>query len=150
MSLFKDKKKQEIVNRINQLTPNSQALWGKMNVNQMFCHTADQFRIAFGEKKPEKPAKLIDKTIAKWLVLYLIDIPKGVAASAKVDPFEEGTKPIDFETDKKTLLGYIEKFCSMPTDYQWSEDFKFGKVNGKEWSILTYKHLHHHLKQFGV
>ena len=151
MSLFNEKKREEIVVRINKLTPESKAVWGKMNANQMVCHCTDQFRIAFGEKgKPEKDAGFMERTMLKFLVLYVIKIPKNVPTSPKVDQMKDGTPPTDFESDRQTLLSYIEKFASASDDFAWTPHFRFGQLAGKEWAILSHKHLDHHLKQFGV
>lgn len=152
MSLFEKTKREEIINRINQLTPENQAAWGKMNVNQMLCHVTDQLRISLGEKETgQSQANFISRTLLKFLVVRVISIPKNVPTSPKVDQVDgDGTPPIDFQSDRKTLLEYIEKFCSTPDDFAWTPHFKFGKLTGQEWAILAHKHLDHHLKQFGV
>jgi hypothetical protein len=62
----------------------------------------------------------------------------------------DGTPPTDFESDRKTLLAYIEKFVSTSEDFLWTSHFKFGTLSQKEWAKLASKHLDHHLKQFGV
>ncbi len=87
----------------------------------------------------------------KFLVLYVIPIPKNVPTSPKIDQAEgKGTQPTDFETDRKTLIDYIERFSVTPADFAWTPHFKFGAMNKKEWAILAHKHLDYHLKQFGV
>jgi hypothetical protein len=60
------------------------------------------------------------------------------------------TPPTDFETDRKTPLEFIEKFAAAPENFVWTPHFKFGALSRKQWGILCYKHLDHHLKQFGV
>lgn len=151
MSLFETSKRTNIINRINQLNGAEKALWGKMSVNQMLCHVTDQLRVSLGEKgQPEKEAKLLERTLLKFLVINVIPIPKNVPTSPKVDQMKDGTPPTDFESDRKTLLAYIETFTSQPDNFAWTPHFKFGKLTGNEWSILAHKHLDHHLKQFGV
>jgi Protein of unknown function (DUF1569) len=151
MSLLEKEKRENIISRINRLNGTESAGWGKMNANQMVCHVTDQFRIALGEKgQPEKKAGLLGRTLIKFLVLKVIPIPKNVPTSPKVDQMKDGTPPTDFESDRQTLLGYIEKFTTMPDDFAWIPHFKFGTLSKKEWAILAHKHLDHHLKQFGV
>lgn len=152
MNLLEKENREEIINRINQLTSENQAAWGKMNVNQMVCHVTDQLRISLGEKETGSgKAPFLGRTLIKFLVLNVISIPKNVPTSPKVDQVDgDGTPPTDFEADRKTLLAYIEKFVSQPEDFAWTPHFKFGALNKKEWAILAHKHLHHHLKQFGA
>jgi hypothetical protein len=152
MSLLETATRENIINRINQLTPENQAAWGKMNVGQMLCHVTDQLRLSLGELgQPEKEAGLLGRTLIKFLVLNIIPIPKNVPTSKKVDQVNgDGTPPTDFESDRKTLLVYIEKFVSTSEDFLWTSHFKFGALSQKEWAKLASKHLDHHLKQFGV
>ncbi len=151
MSLQDAATREGIISRINQLTPENQAAWGHMNVNQMLCHVTDQLRVSLGELgQPEKNAGLMGRTLIKFLVLYVIPIPKNVPTSPKVDQMKDGTPPTDFESDRKTLFAYLEKFVLTPEDFAWTPHFKFGALSKKEWAILANKHLDHHLKQFGV
>jgi hypothetical protein len=151
MSLYDEKKYEEIISRINKLTPDAKAVWGKMNANQMLCHVTDQLRVSLGEAGEVKDASsFMSRTLLKFLVLNVIPIPKNVPTSSRVDQMKDGTPPTDFEADRKTLLGFIEKFVSAPNDFEFSPHFKFGNLSGKEWAVLASKHLDHHLKQFGV
>ncbi len=151
MSIFDEQKRREIVARINQLSPESKAVWGKMNVNQMICHCTDQLRGCLGELDGKTDeSNFLSRSLVKWLVLYVIGIPKDVPTSKRVDQMRDGTKPLDFETDRQTLLEFIEKTATKPVDFGWSPHFKFGVLNRTEWGILISKHLEHHLKQFGV
>ena len=152
MNLLDKKIRDTIINRINQLTSNNQAGWGKMNVHQMLCHCTDQLRVSLGEKgAPEKQAGFFDRTVLKFLVLNVISIPKNVPTSPKVDQIDgDGTPPTDFESDRKTLIEYIETFVKADDEKASTPHFKFGEMSKREWAILANKHLDHHLKQFGV
>ena len=152
MNLLDKEIRDAIINRINQLTPNNQSAWGKMNVNQMLCHCTDQLRVSLGDMgKPEKTAGFIDRTVLKFLVLNVISIPKNVPTSPKVDQVDgDGTPPTDFESDRKILIEYIEKFVKASEKEASTPHFKFGAMSKKDWGILGYKHLDHHLKQFGI
>ena len=152
MNLLDKEIRDAIINRINKLTPDNQAGWGKMNVNQMICHCTDQLRISLGEKgTPEKPAGFFARTLLKFLVLKVISIPKNVPTSPKVDQVDgDGTPPTDFESDRNTLIEYIEKFVKASHEEASTPHFKFGAMSKREWAILANKHLDHHLKQFSI
>jgi hypothetical protein len=150
MSLLETATRENIINRINQLTPENQAAWGKMNANQMLCHVTDQLRHSLNEKENPSASNLFFRTVGKWLVLYVLPIPRNVKTSPKADQMQDGTPPTDFESDRKTLLQYIEKMVSQADDFAWASHFRFGKFSKKEWCLFTFKHLDHHLKQFGV
>jgi hypothetical protein len=142
--------KDSLIARIERLLPESQAVWGKMNANQMMCHLTDQMRHAANERDNPASGNLFFRTLGKWLVLYVLPIPKNVKTSPKADQMKEGTKPTDFESDRETLLAYVEKMSALPDDFSWAAHFRFGAMNKKQWCVLTYKHADHHLRQFGV
>ena len=150
MSLFDEQKRGIIIERIGNLHPDRQADWGKMNCHQAICHLTDQLRGAMGELQWKDQKSLLKKTLVKVLAVYVISVPKNVPTMPEVDQEKDGTKPTDFESDRVTLIAYIEKFAGTPDDFPWSPHAAFGTMNRNQWNRLTYKHLDHHLKQFGV
>jgi hypothetical protein len=56
-----------------------------------------------------------------------------------------------FETEKKRLIDYVLKTQALGESYfSDKESHSFGKLNTQEWNNMFYKHLNHHLSQFGV
>jgi hypothetical protein len=142
--------KDSLIDRIKNLSPESSAVWGKMNANQMMCHLTDQMRHAMSERDNPDMSNLFFRTLGKWLVVNVMPVPKNIRTAPIVDQMIGGTKPTDFEGDRETLLSYVEKMASLPDDFSWGPHFRFGPMNKKEWCALTYKHADHHLRQFGV
>ena len=104
-NIFLEEDYQTILRRINQLTPESQRQWGKMNVTQMLCHTADQLRLAMGFIEVKDQSNFISRNFTKWMALRM-EAPKG-----KVETLEEinqveggGTPSVSFEDDKINLI----------------------------------------------
>jgi Protein of unknown function (DUF1569) len=150
MSLFNSEKRTQIIARLNQLSPESKALWGKMSVGEMLCHCLDGNKMALGEIPPTDKSNFFTRSLVKYLVVYIIPIPKGAPAPPEINPHKQGTKPLDFEKERQLLIADINHFANLS-----SEDFKgkhhiFGKLTPDQWGRLGYKHLDHHLKQFGV
>ena len=140
----------KIKERIAKLAPDSQARWGKMNINGMLVHCTDQIRMTLGEIITKQRHNLLDRTLIKWLIMYVIPLPKGVAPTLpEMDQLKQGSKPEDFEKDRQTLLEYIQKFVD-ETDATLFSHGRLGPLNRKEWARLIYQHLNHHLEQFGV
>ncbi|GAB4143085.1 MAG: hypothetical protein Fur0015_11800 [Ignavibacteriales bacterium] len=143
--------KKEIISRIERLNNTSKATWGKMNVNQMLCHCADQLRLASGTKQAQFVGNFLLTTVVKWLTLTILKAPKGKVETVKeLKQGSGGTFPTNFDTDKKMLIDLINNF---------DESFKtnkniihpaFGKMNHWQYGRLAYQHLDHHLRQFGV
>jgi Protein of unknown function (DUF1569) len=53
--------------------------------------------------------------------------------------------------ERERLRGLVDRFCQAGAPGCTSHPHSFfGHLTPEEWAILTYKHLDHHLRQFGV
>lgn len=143
--------KTKILQRIEKLNPSASAKWGKMNINQMFCHCADQLRLANGTKSSKFIGNFMLTTVFKWLILTFMKAPKGKIETVKeLKQGVGGTKPTSFEDDRKALIDLIQNFDESFKTNKTVVHPAFGKMNHWQYGRLAYLHLDHHLKQFGV
>ena len=139
-----DEIRTQFVKRISAVDKNDTAKFGRMNVNQMICHCADQFRMMFGEfeglhRQNIDLAKLMEMSKRN----ETLPAPDGLDQLAG-----GGTKPVDFENDKKTLINFLERFCGCAEDHKFSFHPFFGDLDKIRWEKLVIHHLNHHLDQF--
>lgn len=148
-SLFDAKAQDEIYNRINNLTEASQAKWGKMDVSQMLKHCQLPLEVANGNLelntkmgffkkllfKAFKPLMYNDKPWKKNL-----DTPKQFRV----------TDVQEFNEQKEKLTSIISDFSEKANVTEWPAHPLFGKFTTKQWGKMQYKHLDHHLTQFGA
>lgn len=145
--LFDPVENNKIKERVNKLTPGSQPLWGKMNVSQMLAHLQPVMQVAFGQLrlKGGLMGLLFGKMAKKQL---LLDKPfkKGLPTMKEFKVQEK-----DFEIEKNTVLSYIDRFITEGPGVIINKKHPFfGKLTLEEWDALQWKHLDHHLRQFGV
>lgn len=144
-NLFNNITKQEIVERINKLTPHSQRLWGKMDAAQMLAHLQMPLGIAIGAHSIK----------GNWLMRLILPFFKKMLWDDK--PYKQClptdktfiiADAKDFENEKAKLLDMVNRFteANMVTEVHPV----FGKMTKEQWSMATWKHIDHHLKQFGV
>src|SRR5262245_36618554 len=133
-SLFSSGDYHDIVNRINKLSPDSKNEWGKMTVNEMICHISDPFRdvLAMRISKPAIPFLL--RPLMKPLVLSQKPWKKNLKTFRVYLQGEGGggTKPTDFENDRKTLLDVLNKFSSVDKNFQFGNHGGLGKLSREE------------------
>lgn len=84
--------------------------------------------------------------VLRWLALYVLPLPRGVATV----PILLTTKPSVWEDDVRQLVELIERAARSPGDAAWGESPVFGNLTREQWGALSYKHVDHHLRQFGV
>ncbi len=138
---------QEIINRINKLTPDTKRQWGIMDVSQMMAHCTVSLKITLGEIKPQSNIflKMLGKTFKKKI--FAADSFRKNSKTGK-EFIITGTR--NFDEEKSVLISYIKKFVDKGSGIITKESHPFfGKLTVEEWDTLMYKHLDHHLKQFG-
>lgn len=148
-SLFEDGIAQQIITRIEQLTPSSQPKWGKMNVSQMLRHVNMALKTGTGEITINPPffLKLL-APIIKRKVLEKAPYKPGLPTAKE---FITHTSSVDFEKEKKNLLATLQKFVAAgEAGVNGRKHPVFGKMTPYEWGFSQWKHFNHHLSQFGV
>jgi hypothetical protein len=147
-SLFDPEHREEILRRIATLRPDSQRAWGKMEVAQMLAHCARAAEAAAGEH-PSKQ-KWIGKLLAPFMRSRILgDAP--YARNLPTGPSFVVSDPRDFEREKAHLFAAIQRFCDGgPAKASQSVHGFLGHLDGETWGRLQYKHLDHHLHQFGA
>lgn len=147
-SLFNIRDTDEIISRINKLTPESKPEWGKMNVTQMLAHTTEALRVPIGELilKRGLLGKLMGGFAKKGAVG---EKPFGRGLPTDKNLIKTDTK--SFEEEKAKLVEVVKKFqnCDREALAKREHSF-FGNMTTEEWDVLMWKHLDHHLKQFGA
>jgi hypothetical protein len=139
----------ELIARIQLLQANTQPKWGKMSVDQMLAHCNVSYEMAYENKhaKPSAFLQLILKLIVKKAVVN--DTP--YKHSLKTAPAFIIQDAKNFEEERNRLIDYIKKTQVFGAAYfDGKASHSFGVLNKEEWNNLFYKHLDHHLSQFGV
>jgi hypothetical protein len=137
-----------LIDRVNKLSGNESALWGKMNVNQMLSHLVQAGEMPFAHDLPNA-SNFMSRTLIKPLVLYVLPMPKEVKTSPEMNQQENGRKPLEFDEDKRLLIESIKRLANLSIDHKCLDHPFFGPMNAKEWATIAHKHIDHHLKQFG-
>lgn len=147
-NLFEEASFNEINNRVNNLSAESPRQWGKMNVAQMLAHCKKAFYMPLSEKK--LPRSMMGLLIG-WAFkkkLYNDDpwkknLPTSPAFIVKDDR--------NFDKEKQELLDLVKRFYTAgPEKVGRHPHPMFGTFTLEQWGMAMYKHLDHHLQQFGV
>jgi len=133
--------------RIARLDPNARPKWGRMTAPQMICHLNDSFRVGAGERYASPDTNLIKRTVIKWVALHTsVTWPHGSPTRPEVDQAKGGTPPADWEGDCAELRSSIHAFADRST---FAMHPFFGEMSRGDWLIWGYRHVDHHLRQFG-
>jgi hypothetical protein len=147
-SMFDTHTGEEMISRINKLTADTKAQWGKMTPAQMVTHAQRPFKVAFEELKLKRG---LIGVLFGGMARKKMTGSQPFGKNLPTDPnFIVKTHP-DFDLEKNNLIGYVKTFAQKgPPGITKEPHPFFGKMTAEEWDTLMYKHLDHHLRQFGV
>ncbi len=148
-NIFDRQVTEEIISRIEKLHPGSKPLWGKMTVAQMLAHCNVTYELVY-ENKHKKPGPF-----KRFLLKLFV---KDVVVNEKPYKRESPTAPEffikderDFDTEKRRLIAHLRKTQEHGGSwFDGRESHSFGKLGTQQWNNMFYKHLDHHLSQFGA
>ncbi len=145
-SLFEEEAFQEIQRRVGELKSTQISLWGKMNVGQMVWHCQVPLKVAIKNKPTKKKGSLFFRLFYKKSLYNDTPWRKNLPTSR----FARATEDKDFTVERYKLLDLIAQFHELRTRESWNPHPIFGELTPEQWGQLNYKHLDHHLRQFGV
>lgn len=147
-SLFHPEGNRQIVERIEKLSPIALSEWGVMTVSQMLEHCQQPIKVSFGtlQLKPNLISFLFGKMAKKKMSQqkqFKHSLPTVKEFVIKHEP--------DFNQAKATLTQMVQRFANEghAAIANTKHPF-FGEMSMEEWDTLQWKHLDHHLRQFGV
>ena len=137
----------EIKKRIDRLGPGSERQWGAMTVAQMLAHCSAWMEMAVGLKNPPRSmAGRIFGRMAKKSVLGEEPIRRNMPTEKSL--IMQGER--DFVAEQRRLLDWVDRFSAGgPERCTTYPHCFFGPMTPLEWAVMGYKHLDHHLRQFG-
>lgn len=148
-NLCNESDRNEILNRLSALNAQSRRKWGKMTVEQILPHMADPFRVHLGEKQAATvKSPLYNSLLGKWVAAFL-PWPKSAFTAKEYLPATGMTTPMDLDQDRQKLILLIHRFVSLDPSSKIPPSPVFGNLSQKQLGRLYWRHVDHHLKQFG-
>ncbi len=139
----------EQVVRINNLSPETRPLWGKMTVDQMLAHVNVPYVMVYENTIP-RPNWFM-RQVLRLIVKNKVVGPAPYARNTPTAPVFKMTGTKDFASEKVKLIAYLRRVQrDGATVFGGKESASFGPLTVAEWNVMFYKHLDHHLTQFGV
>lgn len=145
-TLWTETDRRVLHDRLAQLSAAAQPRWGKMNCAQMLAHLTDSMRMTVGELPAKSKGGPLRYPPLKQLIIYWLPWPPG----APTAPELIARTADDIEQETAAVQALIERFAQCADKSQWPEHPAFGKLSAKDWGVLAYRHIDHHLRQFGV
>lgn len=147
-NLLKKETAEYIIVRVNNLSATHQPQWGTMTASEMLLHCNSCNRQILEEGRGNKKTQL-KQYLLRILALYIApDFKKNIQGEPEHNTQGKASE-IDFEKYKSEFIELINQFPLNTKPLTLSHP-AFGNISTDEWGIAAYKHMDHHLRQFGV
>lgn len=135
--------------RIESIDSSNAPLWGKMNAAQMMAHCCIPYEQALGinTKKPPLIMRALLRLFFKQTLTNEVPYKKNLATAP------EFIMPPDsvFVDNQQRLMQRIHELAALGRNaFEGREQITLGALSSREWNNLLYKHIDHHLRQFGA
>lgn len=139
----------EFKERLSRLTIDHRRRWGKMSVTQMLAHCSRSMEMASGTIRPSRA--LIGRILGPMIKPLALREGEPMRKNSPTAQELIIGEAMDFEVEQARLEDLIDRFVAAgPAGCTSHPHAFFGRLTPGEWSILMYKHLDHHLRQFGA
>ncbi len=147
-SLFEPEARESVSGRLAGLSPGAVRQWGRMDAAQMLAHCSAALEVGTGIRTRRQ--SLIGRIFGPFGRASLLG-EKPFGRNLPTDPTFVVTDAREFAREKERLTGLIERFCRGGVAEAGKHTHSFlGRISGDDWGVMMYKHLDHHLRQFGA
>ncbi len=144
-SLWHVNDRQDLVGRLRRVRADHTARWGKMDAPQMVAHCADAVRMALVMLPVRSKRLPVRYPPLKQIIVYLLPFPRSTPTAPELIERRAG----DWNEEVADLIRLMEELASRRPRELAREHPAFGTMSHRAWGALGYKHMDHHLRQFG-
>ena len=147
-TLFDRTANEEILSRVEKLQPTLKPNWGKLKIEEMLAHLNLSFEVNFGRMELKRSLMgIFFRGISRRILLGEKPFPKNLPTDKKT--LAKGA--LDFWEEKQKLETNIRMYAQKGIEILSKNPHNIlGKITPDESAYISYKHLDHHLRQFGV
>lgn len=146
-SILNEGDRAQIGGRVRSLSVSSTGKWGTLDVAGMLQHLRLSASMTLGELPVLSKKKRVFQVFPlKHLILYVFPFPKGAPTAQELKP----SVAASLEEERAAVLELLERIGTGPREGAGPDHPLFGPLTWHEWGVATYKHVDHHLRQFGA
>ncbi len=145
-SVLNAKHRTKLLARLANLDPERSPRWGGLTAPAMLAHLGDQLRMTLGEHICEPIPGVWRYFPFREAFVYS---PLLWVKGQQGPPEAFATAPTTWDEDLATVHELLDRFVKDESRSEWPEHPHLGRMSRRAWGVFTYRHFHHHLRQFG-
>jgi hypothetical protein len=148
-NIFDNAAAAEVSGRVAGLTAANQRKWGTKTAAQAMAHCAVGLEIALGDQRP--PRVMIGRLLGPVIKRLALGDDAPMRRNSPTVPGMVVNDDRQLDAERARLLATIDRVVATGRSGCTTHPHSFfGRLNADEWGVLMYKHLDHHLRQFGA
>jgi hypothetical protein len=144
-TMWDESTRRELRERLGRLQPTAAPRWGKMTAPAVVGHLIQSLRSSLGLLEVKPRGSFLRLRPVSYLIIYWLPFPKHAPTS----PEMLARMPTAWDADVAELKDLVQRYATTDPDGEWAEHAAFGRLSGRDWGALMYRHADHHLRQFG-
>jgi hypothetical protein len=145
-SFFEESTYNYLRERLASIPADARPKWGKMDAAQMFKHCQYPLQIAMGKEKMKLASNWFVKTFFKKSLYSDKPYRRNLPTVKNFKVIEDK----DFQSEKEKLDQWMQELWYDRDNDNRRPHPVFGNFTKDQWGKMQWKHLNHHLEQFGV
>jgi hypothetical protein len=146
-TVFDADSRRVLLERLMRIQTGSKPQWGQLNAVKMLRHVSAGMEMALGELPVAPKTGPTRFVLVRWLVLYApFPWPKGAPTAPEL--LTQPTAGV--EEEQLRLRATLDRFVARGPAGAFTEHAAFGNLSAPQWARLTWLHIDHHLRQFGM
>ena len=145
-TFFDSNNQEELRQRLQKLNAQTASQWGRMTAAQMLAHCTVALQVPVGDLQLKRTALSLIGWMFKGMIIREKPFSRNSPTAAEFVVRHE----CDFQMESERFLQAFQKIAQGPGTITCFRHPFLGTMSTEEWGHLIYKHLDHHLQQFGV
>jgi hypothetical protein len=142
---------QALTDRLSRVRPDTPRRWGTLTSHEMLCHLGDACEMVTLARPRAQPVRVRQRRLVKYVWLWLPkQWPRGVPTNPMHDPRVDGTRPSDFDRDRRRVVNALQAIAAARPGSLEPGHGLFGTMTTRDWQRWAYRHTDYHLRQFGA
>lgn len=145
-TIWNEPERTSLVSRLRTVREEMKPRWGRMSAAAMLSHLEASLRMALGELPARRARLRLTIFPLKQLVIYVLPFPKG----APTLPELLVTSGLACDITAGHIERLLATLAGFTDEDHWPEHPILGRLSHRALGHLMWKHMDHHLRQFGV
>lgn len=145
-TVWNEDDRSRLLARMDEVSPPRMPRWGTMNAEQMVKHVTAQLELSLGDLDVEPRSSWLGRWPMRHILIHWAPWPKSAPTAPELIKFSDA----HWDEARAKFKQTFDQVVARGAGGQFAPHPLFGKLSTNSWGVLMYRHMDHHLRQFGL